>query len=199
LGSALARPRGRAAARLQFMRLDPFSKNPMTDPSQQASPSGIRTVTAEALVALVMLALGLVTVYESWRLGASWTDDGPGAGYFPFYIGLVISLASVGILFKALRASKGHTEIFVDGESLRRVMQVLIPAVLYVLAVQFIGIYVASALYIALFMVLLGKYSWAKAIVVGIAVCTLFFFMFEVWFKVPLFKGALDPTGFLGY
>ena len=27
----------------------------------------------------------------------------------------------------------------------------------------------------------------------------LFFVMFEVWFKVPLYKGALEPLAFLGY
>jgi hypothetical protein len=30
-------------------------------------------------------------------------------------------------------------------------------------------------------------------------VVVLFFLMFEVWFKVPLFKGQFNPLGFLGY
>ena len=33
----------------------------------------------------------------------------------------------------------------------------------------------------------------------GVAVSAVFFVMFEVWFKVPLFKGSLNPLGFLGY
>jgi hypothetical protein len=171
----------------------------MTDPMQPAPGDGIRTVSVEAVVAAIILLFGLVTAFESWRLGARWTDEGPGAGYFPFYIGLVICFASAGILFRALRTRGSDTEVFVDRPSLRRVLQVLIPAALYVLAVQFAGIYVASALYIALFMVLLGKYSWLRSLIVGIVVSIVFFFMFEVWFKVPLFKGALNPTGFLGY
>jgi hypothetical protein len=171
----------------------------MTDSKQPVPSDGIRNVSVEAVVAAVILLFGLVTAVESWRLGARWTDDGPGAGYFPFYIGLVICFASIGILVKALRARGSDTEVFVDRESLRRVLQVLIPAALYVLAVQFIGIYVASALYIALFMVLLGKYAWPRSLLVGMGVCVVFFLMFEVWFKVPLFKGALNPTGFLGY
>jgi hypothetical protein len=58
---------------------------------------------------------------------------------------------------------------------------------------------VASALFIALFMIILGKYSPLKSVVVGVAVNALFFMMFEVWFKVPLYKGALDLLAFLGY
>ena len=75
----------------------------------------------------------------------------------------------------------------------------LLPAVLYVAAIHFVGIYVASAAYIALFMVLLGKYPWFKSVAVGVVMSVVFFLMFEVWFKVPLFKGQLDPTSFLGY
>jgi len=48
-------------------------------------------------------------------------------------------------------------------------------------------------------MIILGKYSWVKSIVAALVVNTLFFFMFEVWFKVPLYKGSLDPLRFLGY
>ena len=171
----------------------------MSEPSTTARAEGVRTTTVEAVVAAILLALGLVTATESWRLGARWTDDGPGAGYFPFYIAVVMSLASAGILVKALRQRSGDTEVFVDRRSLKQVLQVLVPAALYVLAVQFIGIYVASALYIALFMVLLGRFDWPRSLGVGLGVCVVFFLMFEVWFKVPLFKGALNPTGFLGY
>jgi hypothetical protein len=79
------------------------------------------------------------------------------------------------------------------------VLSVLLPAAVYVLAVQFIGLYIASALYIALFMVILGKFSWIKSIGIALCVNVLFFLMFEVWFKVPLFKGAYNMLDFLGY
>jgi hypothetical protein len=36
-------------------------------------------------------------------------------------------------------------------------------------------------------------------VLLGIAVNVFFFLMFEVWFKVPLYKGKLDLLGFLGY
>jgi len=48
-------------------------------------------------------------------------------------------------------------------------------------------------------LIILGKYSWTKSIAAALVINALFFFMFEVWFKVPLFKGSLDPLRFLGY
>jgi len=32
-----------------------------------------------------------------------------------------------------------------------------------------------------------------------VIICVLFFFMFEVWFQVPLYKGAWNLTGWTGY
>jgi hypothetical protein len=48
-------------------------------------------------------------------------------------------------------------------------------------------------------MIILGKYSPIKSVITALAVVLLFFFMFEVWFKVPLFKGQYDLLSFLGY
>jgi hypothetical protein len=76
---------------------------------------------------------------------------------------------------------------------------VLVPAAIYVGAVQVIGLYVASAIYITVFMVWLGRYSLLRGLLVGCGVNALFFLMFEVWFKVPLYKGIFDPLAFLGY
>jgi len=79
------------------------------------------------------------------------------------------------------------------------VLQVLIPAAVYVLGIQLIGIYVASAAYIAVFMVWLGKYGWLRGLIVGAGVSAVTFAMFEIWFQVPLFKGEFNPLSLIGY
>ena len=161
--------------------------------------SGVPTFIVETVVAALIVVMGIIVIQGSRSLGSGWTSDGPGAGYFPFYIGVILCIAGAGILFQSLVGKGKNTEIFVDNEQLKRVLSVLLPALVYVGAVQFLGLYLASFIYIALFMVYLGKYSWIKSVIAAGAVITLFFFMFEVWFKVPLFKGTLDPLRFLGY
>lgn len=163
------------------------------------SPTVAKNGTVDAVVAAILLVLGAVVIFEARRLGAGWTSDGPGAGYFPFYIGLIICISAIGILYQSLFSAKRDTDTFVDQEQLKRVLAVLVPAAVYVLAVVFLGLYLASVVYIALFMIVLGKYSPVKSIAVGVGVNALFFMMFEVWFKVPLYKGTLDPLRFLGY
>ena len=161
--------------------------------------TGVATNVIEAIVAFLILVLGAVVIQGSWALGSGWTSDGPGSGYFPFYIGVLLCISGAGTMFQALLGKNKNTEIFVDSEQLKRVLSVLLPALVYVLAVQFVGLYVASALYIALFMIILGKYSRIKSVITALAVNVLFFLMFEVWFKVPLFKGKLDLLSFVGY
>ncbi|MCY7371887.1 MAG: tripartite tricarboxylate transporter TctB family protein [Polaromonas sp.] len=160
---------------------------------------GVSTHIVEAVVALGVLILGIVVIQGSWSLGSGWTSDGPGAGYFPFWIGVILCISAIGIFYQAVFGKSRNNEIFVDSEQLRRVLSVLLPAVVYVGVVQLIGLYVASALYIAAFMIVLGKYTWTKSVTVAMSVVVLFFFMFEVWFKVPLFKGQFNLLSFLGY
>lgn len=178
------------------------------DDQESAGDGGISTRTMEIIVALVLLALSALVVFDSYRLGSKWGDDGPQSGYFPFYIGLLLGIASLctlaGVLLKEWRRgddpeSAAPQRQFVGWGQLKLVLQMLVPAVVYVLAVQLFGMYVASAVYIALFMRWLGHYSWMKSAAIAVAVAATIFVLFEIWFKVPLFKGAYDALAWLGY
>ena len=169
-----------------------------TNNSNQESAISVRAM--DIITALVFLAIGLTVMVGSLKLGASWGADGPEAGYFPFYISLIILLSSTVTLYQAAIVNKKKkTESFVDSEPLKQVMAVLLPAIVFVLGVQLIGIYVSSAIYIALFMVWLGKYPIWKAVAVAVGVSAALYLMFEYWFQVPLPHGAwFNPLEFLG-
>jgi hypothetical protein len=159
----------------------------------------VKNCTVDTVVAAILFVIGLVVVIEARRLGATWTSDGPGAGYFPFYIGLIVCISALGVIYQARAAKTRDEDTFVDRVQLRRVLSVLLPAAVYVLGIWFLGLYVASAIYIALFMIVLGKYPPVKSVVLSVIVIAVFFMMFEVWFKVPLYKGMFEPLRFLGY
>jgi hypothetical protein len=175
-----------------------MSSNP--EPAEEeGGPVLARNCTVDAVVAAILMVVGIVVVIEARRLGADWTADGPGAGYFPFYIGLIVCISGLGILYQSLFSEQRDTGAFVNRLQFNRVMSILIPALVYVLGVVFLGLYVASAIYIALFMIILGKYAAMKSVIIALVVNAVFFAMFEVWFKVPLYKGSLEPLSFLGY
>jgi hypothetical protein len=159
---------------------------------KQRSAASVRAV--ELGVAAIVLLFGAVVVFDSYRLGASWGDDGPQAGYFPFYVGLLICLSSAAVLVRALRDSALAAESFVSREELKMILTVLVPTVVYVALIAFLGFYLASTVYIAYFMWHLGKYSWIKIAPVAAGVSVAFFLTFEIWFQVPLPKGPLEAA-----
>ena len=159
---------------------------------QQEDLPAASSKSVEIAVAAIILIFGIVVIVDSVRLGISWGDDGPKAGYFPFYVGLLLCLSSAITLFRAIRAGAG--ESFVSRGQLKLVMSVLFPTTVYVGFIAVLGIYVASIIYIAFFMWWLGKYPWLKIVPVALGVNAAFFLMFEVGFKVPLPKGPLETV-----
>ncbi|HYA47121.1 MAG TPA: tripartite tricarboxylate transporter TctB family protein [Burkholderiales bacterium] len=151
-----------------------------------------RYKTAELAMAGFFIVLGLVVIFDSVRLGATWGENGPRPGYFPFYLGVLICLSS-GITFVRglyIRPDKNRT--FVEVGQLKLVLSVLVPTAIYVVLVGWLGIYVASALYVALFMRWLGRYPWWMVALISIGNSVAFFLIFEIWFLVPLPKGPLE-------
>lgn len=153
---------------------------------------------AELVMAGIFLAFGALVMWDSRRLGSQWGADGPQAGYFPFYIGLAIVISAAAIIFRALNLGEKGRAAFVEWGQLRMILTVMIPTIIYVALIANpwfgLGIYVASALFIAFFMWHLGKYRWARIVPVSLGVMFFFFLMFEVWFKVPLPKGPLEAA-----
>ena len=156
------------------------------------SRSVVSLKTMDVAVALAFFAFGLLVAYDSYRLGAKWAEDGPQSGYVPFYIGVIICIASLINVVLALRVRAADAESFVSADQLKSVLSVAIPTLLYVLVIQFLGIYAASTLFIAVFMMWLGKYGWLRSVLVGFGVSVAFFLMFEIWFHVPLPKGPIE-------
>jgi len=78
------------------------------------------------------------------------------------------------------------------------VLSVLVPSIIYVALVAWLGIYVASAIFVAFFMRWLGGYPWWKVAAVSIGNSVFFYLIFEVWFLVPLPKGPLETLLGLG-
>ncbi|MBS0321319.1 MAG: tripartite tricarboxylate transporter TctB family protein, partial [Proteobacteria bacterium] len=55
-----------------------------------ASRNDVPTRWAELVVALLIVVGGLVVIQDSLRVGIAWDSDGPKAGYFPFFIGVIL-------------------------------------------------------------------------------------------------------------
>jgi putative tricarboxylic transport membrane protein len=165
-------------------------------PHAERNERTVSNRTMELVIAGLFIAASALVMYDNWRIGARWASDGPQAGYFPFYIGLIMFIASSVTFGTNLRARSASAS-FVDRSQLVQVLQVFVPTLIFVILIGFLGLYVAGAIFIAFFMWWLGKYPIYKIAPIAVLVPLFLFFLFEVWFLVPLPKGPLETA--LGY
>jgi putative tricarboxylic transport membrane protein len=163
----------------------------MSETADETGGAGPSHRGVEAGVAVVVGIFGAIVVFGSLKVGVGWGDEGPKAGFFPFYIGLIIILSSVVNMVTLFSGGKDHG-LFATWDQLGKVTQVVVPTAVYVSIIPFIGIYISSALLIAAFMMWFGRYRWSTAIPVAILVPVLTFVFFERWFLVPLPKGPIE-------
>jgi len=153
---------------------------------------GLSHSNVDAITAVAIFLIGVVMMADNYRIGAGWAADGPQSGYFPLRVGAILCLAAVIVFIKSMFGKTRNHTIFVSWERLRLVLLVLVPTIVYVLAIEFVGIYVASAAFIAAFMRVMDKRSWFKVILISVGVSAALFWLFEIQFMVPLPKGPLE-------
>lgn len=168
----------------------------MNNPKDEGGRT-VTTRTVELIVASLFMAVAAAVMYDSWRIGARWGDFGPEAGYFPFYVGLIMFLASAATFMVNLFSSSSDTENFVEREQFWHVLHVLAPAIVFVALIGWLGMYVATAIFLTGFMWLIGRYPHYGAALTGVGVALFLFWLFERTFLVPLPKGPLESA--LGY
>jgi putative tricarboxylic transport membrane protein len=158
------------------------------------SPAVASVRSVEIFVSLLLLALAVTLGYDNWRTGIAWDSTGPQAGYFPFYLSVILGGASLYGLAATLLGRGEISETFVTRAQLRRVMQVFIPTLLFCLATQFLGLYVASFFLIAAFMRMVGKIALWKSLLTAFLFTAIMFVTFDIAFDVIMPKGPLEAA-----
>jgi putative tricarboxylic transport membrane protein len=160
-------------------------------PDQADARPVVGTRSVDIVVYLILLAVALLLCFDNWRTGMRWESDAPQAGYFPFYLSVLLGGASLfGLISKFV--DRGTFETFVTHEQLRRVMQVFVPTLLYCVAMQWLGLYVASFLLIAGFMWTVGRIALWKSLLTGFVFSLAMFVTFDIAFDVIMPKGPLE-------
>lgn len=162
----------------------------MSESTHRAGGAGPSHRSVEIGVALFTALFGVIGMIGSLEVGVGWAAEGPQAGFFPFYISLIVLISSAVNLFNVFR--EHHDGLFAEWGQLRQVMAIVVPSAVYVFAVPTLGMYVSSGLLIGVFMKWLGRYRWLTVLAVAIGVPVVTYVMFERWFLVPLPKGPVE-------
>ena len=150
---------------------------------------------ADLTTALVLMAGGVLVIWDSLRLGIGWGSDGPKSGFFPFWLAVLLTACCAAIVWQARRRVSAVP--FVTRAQIKPVLSTLLPSAGFVVLTQFLGLYVASALFMAFYMRWIGRYGWVPIVLTSVLFPVLTFLIFETWFLVPMPKGPLEA--WLGY
>ena len=137
--------------------------------------------------------LGGIVSAASLAHDIGWNATGPGAGYFPFRVGVLLTVAGVALVIQQPRASAADA-VFATRPDLRRTLGVFLPTAALAGGTMVLGSYVASGLFLALMMRRHGGYGWLPAAALGAVSIAVFYMVFDLWFRVPLAKGPLEAA-----
>jgi hypothetical protein len=147
---------------------------------------------ADIIVALCLMLVGLVVLADAIRLGFGWGMSGPESGFFPFYMGLGIVLCTFFIALRAIRIYKkeGTGKRLIPEGGAAKILWVLLPAVGVVLLTELLGLHLATVLYLAFYMGVVGRIHWGKVVLLSLLVPLVVYVLFDRIFLIPLPEGV---------
>ena len=147
---------------------------------------------ADITVAFFLMAIGILVVADSIRIGFGWGMSGPEAGFFPFYMGLGVVISTVFIVIRAIKIYKkeGAGKSLVPKGGTAQILWVLLPAIGVILLTELLGLHLATILYLAFYMGVVGKINWGKVVLLSIVVPLVVYVLFDRIFLIPLPEGV---------
>lgn len=151
---------------------------------------------AELGMAAFLAVIGVITIIGALEYGVGWSPSGPEPGAFPFYMGIIVLVASLANGLRAalplLRPGLWAERPFLKPEQLRLVLGFTLPILGLVVASLMLGLYVGMALYLFGTLVLQNRYPVLKASLIALTTPVLAYLLIERIFRVAMLKGPLE-------
>ena len=133
----------------------------------------------EVATALFTALLGLIICAGSFRHGIFWSEQGPQAGFFPFYIGCMVLIGSMVNLVQAMLARRRLAGDFIESGRVRDVAAFFAAIIAFAVLVALLGLYVGIALYLSAITLWKAKLRPARAALLGLGAALFFYVCFE--------------------
>lgn len=153
--------------------------------------------------------LALFSLYIMWKSGqpawegVPWWDniryvrgEGPGSGFWPFYLAAIMLSSSIWIMINWWRRSSPPSrseEKFLDAYGISMLIKVGGGVTVFIGLIHFIGMYGAMTLFLFYYLYYLGRHSLGLTLAVALGAPVVTFFFFDVAMRIVLPKGYLEP------
>ena len=145
---------------------------------------------ADRVTAALLLALAAGFSAGALKYYRYWDENGPGAAFLPFWLGLVMAGLALLMLLRRPRAADAGVDWRPRDEGRTRVVLVIIATVVFVALLKVVGMIVGTALYLAVVIRWVGRHRWRVAVAVGLAAAGFNYLVFARWLRVPFPEGV---------
>jgi putative tricarboxylic transport membrane protein len=136
------------------------------------------------------MALGVAVIFFASQLPYH-SGYGPGPGFLPFWIGMVLAICSGIVTVQEMRTPKALETFFQPRTRMAVKVLALIAATF--LLFPLVGFSVGFGLFICASMRMMGTHRWIRCGVAAIVTAVSIHFLFGHWLDIPL------PTGWVGF
>ncbi|PTW52172.1 tripartite tricarboxylate transporter TctB family protein [Rhodovulum kholense] len=152
-------------------------------------------LAADRIIALALMGLSLCFMIYALRLPIGWEPEtGPGAGAFPFWLGLGMLLASGAILARSFVTRPHSDETFIpDADAIPQILGVVGLLLGAIALIPLLGAYIALMLFLLGYLRIIGGHGWLLTGILTLTTPVFLFFFFEVTLKILLPKGITEP------
>ena len=149
--------------------------------------------TADRIGAAILLSLAVAyTATAAWRY-TYWTATGPGSGFFPFWLGLVLAALSMLLLVSAVRRPDPGPRWMPTGHGAARFVVVVLVTALFIALMPLLGMVLGTAVFLGVLLRMLEGHSWRATVAVAVGAAVANWAIFVLWLKIPF------PVGVLGF
>jgi hypothetical protein len=152
---------------------------------------------SEIITAGLMALFSIYLMVKSSELDIWYIKgEGPGGGFWPFWLSAIMLVCTGLIAVNWLRRTSPpsrSTDVMIDDYGMRMLVLVGGGLAVFIGLVYFVGMYGATFLFLVYYIRFLGRHSWATTLAIAIGVPVFLFFFFDVSMRLILPKGYLEP------
>ena len=148
----------------------------------------------DTIFAIICMGLSLWLILESLQFDYL-SDFGPGPGFEPFWLGVMLALLSIALLINTLRKKDNEEDDkprLPGWKSLGRLGVIMLIMAGLAFSMNTLGFILVVFIFVALILYILEKVSILKSVFYGIMFSGFIFLLFRYWMNIDL------PKGFVG-
>jgi len=145
---------------------------------------------ADRITGIIVLVFSGFVIAESSRMPQQSATFGPGVGFFPFWLGVLMAILSILLILNTWRRSVAPTKgaIFPGRKAVITIVSVLVGLALYIALLEVLGFLVDTMLFTAFLLGVVMREKWKMTLLIASLTSGGLFVIFHLLLGVTLPK-----------